>query len=154
MSDNRNRILKGALIASVVVNLLIIGLFAGHKARQVSRREPAAVVHNLPPEKKELFLKTMEHIRSQNRAVRPEIRKARQEVLDILTAPDFDGEAYHSKVMEIHSLRGEMRMGASLILQATAAQFTREEREAVAAYLKALRSERSGRRGESRGHGR
>ena len=154
MNDKRNRFLKGALIASVVVNLLFIGLFAGHKVRQVSRREPAAVVQNLPPEKKELFLKTMEHIRSQNRAVRPEIQKARKEVLAILTAPDFDGEAYHRKVMEIHNLRGEMRMGASLLLQATAAQFTREEREAIAAYLKAHRSERRGRRGDNRGRGR
>ena len=154
MNGNRNRFLKGALICSVVVNLLFIGVYAGHKARKVSRRDPVAVVQNLPPEKRELFLKTIEQIRSHNRSIRPEIQKARQDVFTILAAPEFDGEAYHQKVMEIHSMRGEMRMRASLMLQALVAQFTREEREAVASYLKAQRSERRGRRGGNRRNGR
>ena len=154
MKDKRNRFLKGALICSVVVNLLFIGLFAGHKARHVSRRDSAAAVENLPPEKKALFLNAVEEIRSHNSTVRPVMRKARLEVLEIIKAPDFDGEAYHKKVMEIHAMRGEMRMRASLIIQAVTAQFTREEREAVAAYLKAHRSERRGHRAGQRRSGR
>ncbi len=139
MKDKRKTLVKILIVSSIILNMLFIGVFAGHKFRHYSGRDSREIVHILPSEKRELFFRTFEQIRSQRRTIYPEMKEVRQDIFRILTAPIFDGEAYQNKIVELHEIRKEMHLRSSLAVKELASQFTQEEREVIAKYLMSMR---------------
>jgi len=66
------------------------------------------VIKEFPEDKQALVTESMESLREKTRATKKEIRAKRKEVVDVLSAPDFDPALYDRKVAELHSLMDEL----------------------------------------------
>ena len=136
-----SKTVKIAIILSVVLNILLIGFILGNVSHRFFipnsfHEKPQDISVNLPPDKKELFLNTMQKIRSENRAVKQQIRDARRKIFSILTSPQFDEDLYTSETEKLHLLRGLMMKRFSNAAKELAKQLNQEERKALAEHLR------------------
>ena len=129
------------IASSLVLNILLIGFIAGNISHHFFtddpfRRKPAELAGKLSPERKKLFLDTMEKVRLENRDIRKQIRETRERIFTILTAPQFDEASYESETKKLEQLRGLMMEQLSHATRELGRQFNQEERKALAEHLK------------------
>jgi uncharacterized membrane protein len=132
---------KVLIFSSLVLNILLIGFIMGNVSHRLFReysyrKKPAELAVKLSPEKEKIFSDTMEKVRMENRSIRKQIREARERILTILTATQFDAASYESEVEKLHKLRGLMIQQSSKATEELAKQFNQEERRALAGYLR------------------
>lgn len=130
-----SRAIKLLLTLSILLNLLLAGLIAGHAGRYFVEGPGHMLRHvadDLPEDKQEVFESLMSKAREQSKPVREQLDSARDKAGDLLKAEPFDKAAYLEQVKKIQVLRGQMMQPMAEAIASFAAQCTQEEREEIA----------------------
>lgn len=131
--------LKIFLIASVLLNALLIGWALGHFFRHGRPPgpppPPGYYLSQLPPEKAEAFRRAMKQIREKNKKYLKKIESVRREVINALTAPSFDPKLFLNKLNELHEAYGEFKEPMAETVAALAATMNQEQRIILAKLL-------------------
>lgn len=133
--------LKVTLYVSLAINLLLIGMVGGYLVRGCPRRPPPfppppELAQKLSPEHAELFSKAMDSLHEKNRKNAEALDQTRNEVLEILTAKDFDAKAFQDKMKQLHDRHGDMQGQLTQTVAELASKLSQEERKALAQILK------------------
>jgi uncharacterized membrane protein len=134
--------LKLAFLASLVLNLLLLGVILGQVPRGLEATPPTRqqrmeeALKKVPEPTQSRFREKFAQIRASSDPLRQQIDEARAETLRLLAAERFDETAYDRQVSKIEELRGEMfkRMGQDF--KQTAKEFSPEERRMLAELLR------------------
>jgi len=86
---------------------------------------------SLPEDKQTLIIETMESVHAKNSGVREEILAAKQALMEVLTAPEFDEKAFQANVDKMNELHDQMFLSITSAIKDVAAQFTQEERQVL-----------------------
>lgn len=133
---------KLAFLASLVLNLLLLGVILGQLPRGLEATPPTRQqrmeegLKKLPEPAQSRIREKFAQMRATAEPLRQQIDKARGETLRLLSAESFDGAAYDRQMSEIEELRGEMfkRMGQTM--KQTVKELSPEERRMVADLLR------------------
>lgn len=136
-----SRSIKAFIIASVMLNLLLAGVVAGHFAKGFGGRVDGprwqeSVVARLPEDKQALYRETMKQARKEFEAAYADVRKARDAVRESLAAEPFDEAEYLRRVEVAQTLDAERKRRMAEAVANLAEQFTPEERAILAETLK------------------
>ncbi len=133
---------KLAFLASLVLNLLLLGIILGRVPHGLEATPPTRqarmeeALKKLPEPTQSRFREKFAQIRASSDPLRQQIDEARAETLRLLSADPFDEAAYDRQVSRIEELRGEMfkRMGQNF--KQTAKDLAPEERRMLAELLR------------------
>ena len=133
---------KLAFLASLVLNLLLLGVILGQVPRGLEATPPTRQqrmeegLKKLPEPVQSRFREKFAQIRASSDPLRKQIDESRAETLRLLSSEPFDEAAYNLQVNKIEELRGEMfkRMGQKF--KETAKEFSPEERRMLADLLR------------------
>ncbi|HUC97982.1 MAG TPA: periplasmic heavy metal sensor [Candidatus Polarisedimenticolaceae bacterium] len=136
-----NAKLKSAFIASLILNVLSLGILFGTLSpgfgRESSRRERlTAEIEKLPEPARSRFRDKMAQIRSADDPLREQIRQARNEAIELLVAEPFNDAGYDKQLVKISQLRGQMSKRAADDLKELVLGLPPEQRAAVGEMLK------------------
>ena len=136
-----NTKLKSAFIASIVLNVLLLGIFFGTLSpgfgRESSRRERlTAEIEKLPEPARSRFRDKMSQIRSADDPLREQIRQARNQAIELLVAQRFDEAGYDKQLIQISQLRGQLSKRLADDLKALVRGLPPEQRTAIGEMLK------------------
>ncbi|MEW6144432.1 MAG: periplasmic heavy metal sensor [Thermodesulfobacteriota bacterium] len=129
--------LKIFLALSVLLNVLLIGILIGTLSHTFfwhmeKGKRAFHFMKELPPEKREKVMETIKDLRKESLETRKKIKKKRDEVIDVFSAPEFDPALFDRKVTELHALMGELTDEIADETKKIASDLTREERKAIA----------------------
>src|SRR5215470_13770943 len=101
-----NAKLKFAFLASLIVNVFLIGMLLGelpHRIDEELSREDRMekAIKAFPAPLRVQFQEKLARMREDSEPIRDQIRQAREEAIRILTAEPFDGAAYDRQVGKI-----------------------------------------------------
>jgi uncharacterized membrane protein len=133
--------LKSAFIASIVLNVLLLGIFFGTLrpgfGRESSRRERlTAEIDKLPEPARSRFRDKMAQLRPVDDPVREQMRQTRNQAIELLIAEPFDEAAYDKQLIKINQLRGQMSKRVADDLKELVRGLPPEQRAAVGEVLK------------------
>jgi Spy/CpxP family protein refolding chaperone len=105
-----NTKLKGAFVASIILNVLLLGIFFGTLSpgfgRENSRRERlTGQIEKLPEPARSRFRDKMAQFRSTDDPSREQMRQVRNEAIRLLVAEPFDEAAYERQLLKVDELR-------------------------------------------------
>lgn len=126
---------KIIFVISLALNLLLIGMTAGFFLKGCHRPPPPELRGQLSPEHARLFSDAMRSLHDKNRDTADKIDATRREILQILTAPQFDANAYQAKAGQLHELHGQMQAQMTQMVLELASQLNAEERQSLAGLL-------------------
>ena len=124
------RTAKFFVIASVALNVVLIGLVLGHAAHRFGPHFPHGIqqaVRMLPEDKQAEFKDTMQQLYRENRGTWKQMRQSRQATMRILQADHFNRDAYEAEMKKLQRMADAI---ASL-----AEHWSPEDRQALAAML-------------------
>lgn len=133
--------LRTPLILSLAVNLILVGMAAGHfllrppppSPYQEQRMDAVEEVAAGLPEDKAVQLREIMGRGNEDVArMREEMKGARDRTTGILGAAEFDAEAYQREVTRLHELRGAMMQRMAQATMEAAAVLNPEERALLA----------------------
>ena len=133
--------IKLAFVASLVVNLLLLGVILGKVPRAFDapptrQQRMEESLNKLPEPVQTRIRETFAQIRTAGDPVRQEIDQARAEALTILSAEPFDEAAYDRQINQIAELRAEMFKRMGQMIKQTAKELAPEERRMLADLLR------------------
>jgi uncharacterized membrane protein len=136
-----NTRLKSTFIASIILNVLLVGIFFGTLSpgfgRESSRRERlTAEIEKLPEPARSRFRDKMAQLRSADNPLREQMRQARNEAIRLLVAEPFDEAAYDGQLVKVNELRGQMSKRMSDDMKDLVKGLPPEQRTAVGELLK------------------
>jgi uncharacterized membrane protein len=129
--------LKIFLAVSVLLNVLLIGVLAGTFShtffwRMEKGKRAFMFMKELPHEKREKVMETIKQMKKESLETRKKIKKKRDEVIDVFSAPEFDPALFDRKVAELHALMGELTNEIADETKKIASDLSQEERKAIA----------------------
>jgi uncharacterized membrane protein len=132
-----NQKLKWVILASIILNVLLVGILFGQLPHRFDReayyqRVMDQAVKKLPQSEQAAFRRKMDQMRTEAEPIRNQIREARDETIRIVTTEPFDESAFDREVKRVNDLRVQM----SGILKKAAKQWPPEERRALGEALK------------------
>jgi uncharacterized membrane protein len=133
---------KLAFLASLVLNLLLLGVILGQVPRGLEATPPTRQqrmeegLKKLPEPTQSRFREKFAQIRASAGPLRQQIDEARAETLRLLSADPFDEAAYDRQVSKIEELRGEMFKRLGQNFKQTAKELSSEERRMLADLLR------------------
>lgn len=135
-----NRKLKLLVLISVLLNVLLLGVVGGRALHHLRGPEmPPSMeqaIASLPQDKQAEFRQTMEALRLQQEAVREEVRRLREETLNVIKAERFDEEAYQQRMTRIQELKALQYQRMADATKDLARHWSKEERAALAQALR------------------
>ena len=136
-----NTKLKSAFIVSIILNVLLLGIFFGTLSpgfgRESSRRERlTAEIEKLPEPARSRFRDKMAQLRAADDPLREQMRQARNQAINLLIAEPFDEAVYDKQLIQINQLRGQMSKRVADDLKELVRGLPREQRAAVGEMLK------------------
>ena len=136
-----SKTLKGAFLASILVNVLLVGVLLGELPHRVERCEVRQdkrekTLTQLPEPAQTRVREEMERLRKDNEPMRERIREAREEAIRILTTEPFDSVAYDRQVTQISELRGQMAKHMAEVVKEIAKDLPSEQRGVLAGMLR------------------
>ena len=136
-----NTKLKSAFIVSIILNVLLLGIFFGTLSpgfgRESSRRERlTAEIEKLPEPARSRFRDKMAQLRAADDPLREQMRQARNQAIDLLVAEPLDEAAYDKQLIEISQLRGQIAKRVADDLKELVRGLPPEQRAAVGEVLK------------------
>ena len=136
-----NTKLKSAFIVSIILNVLLLGIFFGRLSpgfgRESSRRERlTAEIEKLPEPARSRFRDKMAQLRASDDPLREQMRQARNQAIDLLVAEPLDEAAYDKQLIQINQLRGQISQRVADDLKELVRGLPPEQRAAVGAVLK------------------
>ncbi len=147
------RKLQLIVFLSLALNLLLIGLIIGYSYKGCSRdrhhdRAHKGILERVSPEQRKVFKEALSYIRHQSKQNRSAIRQERKNSIEILTAPQFNAEAYRKSMDQLHQLQGNMKGQLTEAVIQLASTLNQKDREALAAFLE--RGPKGSRKGDRR----
>ena len=133
---------KLAFLASLVVNLLLLGVILGRVPRGLETTPPTRQqrmeegLKKLPEPTQSRLREKFAQIRASSDQQRQQIDEARAETLRLLGAEPFDETAYDRQVSKIEELRAEMFKGMARNFKQIAKELSAEERRILAELLR------------------
>jgi uncharacterized membrane protein len=108
-----NQKLKWIVLASILLNVLLVGILFGQLPRRMDRdvyrqQIMEQAVKKLPESTREPFRQKLEHMRIAAEPIRRQIREARDESIRIVITEPFDEAAFNRQVRRINDLRVQM----------------------------------------------
>ena len=136
-----NTKLKSAFIVSIILNVLLLGIFFGTLSpgfgRESSRRERlTAEIEKLPEPARSRFRDKMAQLRAADDPLREQMRQARNQAIDLLVAEPLDEAAYDKQLIHISQLRGQISQRVADDLKELVRGLPPEQRAAVGEVLK------------------
>ena len=136
-----NTKLKSAFIVSIILNVLLLGIFFGTLSpgfgRESSRRERlTAEIEKLPEPARSRFRDKMAQLRAADDPLRDQMRQARNQAIDLLVAEPLDQTAYDKQLIQISQLRGQISKRVADDLKELIRGLPPEQRAAVGEVLK------------------
>jgi uncharacterized membrane protein len=136
-----NTKLKSAFIGSIILNVLLLGIFFGTLSpgfgRESSRRERlTAEIEKLPEPARSRFRDKMAQLRAADDPLREQMRQARNQAIDLLVAEPLDEAAYDKQLIQISQLRGQISKRVADDLKELVRGLPPEQRAAVGEVLK------------------
>jgi len=136
-----NTKLKSAFIGSIILNVLLLGIFFGTLSpgfgRESSRRERlTAEIEKLPEPARSRFRDKMAQLRAADDPLRDQMRQARNQAIDLLVAEPLDEAAYDKQLIQISQLRGQISKRVADDLKELVRGLPPEQRAAVGEVLK------------------
>jgi len=132
-----SKTVKILLALSIILNVLFVGVAIGmyshgFKMKVSTRQDLEEVIKNFPPDKQALVTESIKSLREKTKATKKEIRAKRKEVVEVLSAPEFDPALYDTKVDELHSLMDELGNEFAATARDLALNLDQDERKALA----------------------
>jgi uncharacterized membrane protein len=132
---------KIAFLASLFLNVVLIGVFLGQSPRhfdRTARREQRLdqVLEGLPVEAQSRLREKMTAIRSAAQPLFERIRTAQDEAARALAAEPFDEAAYNRKIVEINRLRTESTDHLAKVAKEAVISLPADERRRFAEMLR------------------
>ena len=133
---------KLAFLASLVVNLLLLGVILGRVPRGLETTPPTRQqrmeegLKKLPEPTQSRLREKFAQIRASSDQQRQQIDEARAETLRLLGAEPFDETAYDRQVSKIEELRAEMFKGMARNFKQIAKELSAEERRMLTELLR------------------
>jgi len=136
-----NKKFKIAFLASLFLNVVLIGVFLGQSPRHFdreARREQRLdqALEGLPVEAQSRLREKMAQLRSAAQPLFERIRTAQDEAARALGAEPFDEAVYNLKIVEINRLRMESTERLSKVAKAAAMSLPADERRRFAEMLR------------------
>ena len=133
--------MKILIFSSLLLNVLLVGVVVGDVSHRFHReyfirKSAQEFASKLPEKKAALFLETVKKVHQNNQAAYDQIREARKEAMTLLSAPDFDEDAYRLQIKKILELRNIMKQRLANATIELARQFDHQERAALAQHLR------------------
>jgi len=131
--------LKTFLVISILLNTLLIGVLIGHFSKH-GRRSPRhprsqALLAELPKEKAQAFQEAMDGLRKASRKDKKKLESARKQVIEVLTAPQFNAQAFMASLNAVHDIHGELKEEMGLTVSKLASGMNQDERKILAKML-------------------
>jgi uncharacterized membrane protein len=136
-----SKAVKGVFLASILVNVLLLGVLLGelpHRGERCEDRQDRKekVLAQLPEPARTRVREAMERLQKDNEPVRERIREAREAAIRILTTEPFDSAAYDRQVSQISELRGQMAKHMAEVIKEIAKDLPPEHRGVLAGMLR------------------
>jgi uncharacterized membrane protein len=133
--------IKLAFVASLVLNLLLLGVILGQVPRAFDaaptrQQRMEESLNKLPEPVQTRFREKFAQIRAAGDPQHQQIDQARAEALKILSAEPFDEAAYDRQINQIDELRAEMFKRMGQVIKQTAKELAPEERRMLADLLR------------------
>ncbi|MGH7929336.1 MAG: periplasmic heavy metal sensor [Candidatus Binatia bacterium] len=132
---------KLAFLASLVLNLLLLGIILGQVPRGLDTRPTRqqrmeAALKKLPEPAQSHLREKFSEIRATADPLRRQADVARAETIRLLSTEPFDETAYDRQVNKIEELRAEMFSRMGQVIKQTAKELSPEERRMLAEVLR------------------
>lgn len=126
--------MKRNFVLTAVLGLLMTGAVAAFAMPHggpfgIERLEAFS---KLPADKQELIISTLSAVKEENEGLRDEIEAAHDKLKEILTAEEFDAEAFKENSEKLQTLMAQGFTSFSNAIAELAPQLTQEEREILA----------------------
>lgn len=136
-----NNKMKGLLVGSLLLNILLIGIIGGNFAQNYSKPRGAEIVEavrksSIPAEDRAALQRKVEAFFESDDAARLDARQRREDALTMLEASAFDKEVYLQKVKENFALRNQERVKMAETIADIAEQMNQAERKELAQILR------------------
>ena len=118
---NKNLLLATALFATIGFTMTAIG-YPIQKLEAFSK---------LPQDKQTLVVETMETVKTENKELKQQAKELKQAMKGVLTAPEFDANAYQSYADQIQALKVQMMTAKTEAVKELASQMNQQEREVL-----------------------
>lgn len=118
---------RNLLVVSVLA--LMLGFSLSVFAKGFQKMEEFS---KLPQEKQQLVIDTMKTMKEGKSEFREEMKAAKNEMHEALTAPEFDEAKFQESVQKMEQLRDQRRQMKIQAISEIAPQFTQEERQILA----------------------
>jgi uncharacterized membrane protein len=132
-----NQKLKWIVLASILLNALLVGILFGQLPRRMDRdvyrqQIMEQAVKKLPESTRDPFRQKLADMRAAAEPIRSQIREARDESIRIVTTEPFDESAFDRQVKKINDLRVQM----ANILKEAAKNLPPDQRRALGETMK------------------
>jgi uncharacterized membrane protein len=132
-----NQKLKWIVLASILLNALLVGILFGQLPRRMDRdvyrqQIMEQAVKKLPESTRDPFRQKLADMRAAAEPIRSQIREARDESIRIVTTEPFDEAAFDRQVKKINDLRVQM----ANILKEAAKNLPPDQRRALGETMK------------------
>ena len=132
-----NQKLKWIVLASILLNVLLVGILFGQLPRRMDRdvyrqQIMEQAVKKLPESTRDPFRQKLADMRAAAEPIRSQIREARDESIRIVTTEPFDEAAFDRQVKKINDLRVQM----ANILKEAAKNLPPDQRRALGETMK------------------
>ncbi len=136
-----NRTARITFVASVILNVLLIGILVGQTPRRLERsalREQRfeQALKDLPEAERNRLRERFQKLRAAADPLFGQIRKAEDEVVQLLGKENFDEAAYDSQVSQINELRQNMTRQLSQVVKDATKDLSVSERRRFADLLR------------------
>lgn len=133
--------IKIVFLASLVLNLLLLGLIVGQvprslDARPTRQQQMEEALEKLPEPAQSRLRMHFTQIRAAGDPVRRQIEQARGEALQLLSTEPFDQHAYNDQVTKIEELRIAMSKRMGQKIKELAEELSPDERRMLADVLR------------------
>ena len=100
--------MKILLIVSLALNVMFIGIIGGHVAKKWSEHPRHDVVKTFTPETRSLVARTFQSAYQDIQPLGDEARKVRAELLDAVTAEEFNEELFDEIVADMREIQDDI----------------------------------------------
>jgi uncharacterized membrane protein len=136
-----NRKMKFVFIASLTLNVLLLGVLLGQSPRRFNRgavrqQRMDQVLKDLPPSAQTRLREKFRQLRAAAGPFFEEIRKNEAEAVQLLGKEPFDESAYDRQVSKIIEMRADMTKRMSQVVKDASKDLSAEERKRFAQLLR------------------
>jgi uncharacterized membrane protein len=134
-----NRTIKLTFVASLILNVLLVGVLLGRLPREVTfgrQQRMERALKDVPEPAQTRLREKFKQLRAGSEALRKQIVVAREETIRVLGADPFDEAAYDRQVSKIDDLQLQMFKKMGQVVKEIAKELSPEERRLFAQVLR------------------